>query len=784
MKALVWDGNGIEVVFPYDPNLVAAIKSVPGRRFDAVKKCWVVPLATMSANALLNFAAHHEFSVDERIAGQLKELAAKAGTDPRAIASAGTPVIAVHPKGLGAYFNYDPVLVNAIREVPGRVFDENEKVWVLPETPEAAHQIVSLVKGRGFMVLDEAADHINALTKLAEEAQAHSRAADADIDIPVNEGLSYMGFQRAGIRYASSRQNALIADEPGLGKTIQSIGVANMDESIRSVLVVCTASIKTNWKREWQKWCTKGLSVGVANTKEWPETDVVITNYDLLKSVGDKVRARPWDLLIVDEAHYVKNPKAQRTKHILGYKKEGITPIGARRKLFLTGTPILNRPDELWTLVHALAPQVFRDWRQFVTRYCGAHQDGWGTKMGEPANLDELQEKLRSSVMVRRLKKDVLSELPPKIRQIIEIEDPKLLKGERKAMGDMEQRLLDLRVQVELAKAAGEDDAYSAAVETLRDAQSKSLELIGRVRHDTAMQKVPFVVQHVQDAIENGKVILFAHHKDVIESFRRVFFEQCIVIDGSVDPEERQGLVDEFQTNPECRVAIVSIRAGREGLTMTASSHVIFAELDLTPGGMTQAEDRAHRIGQRDAVLVQHVVLSGSVDAGIAKMLVAKQETIEKALNRQTEHVVEQVEGGVVDMGPLPEVASINVSEAMASEPPTTASTTRTELQALAETITDAQAVAIHQALRVMARVCDGAAVEDSVGFNRFDTRMGHLLAAAPEISKLQAALGRKMLTKYRRQLGDEMLESMGVAPAAPAPKKRRPKKESPSCET
>jgi SWI/SNF-related matrix-associated actin-dependent regulator 1 of chromatin subfamily A len=213
-------------------------------------------------------------------------------------------------------------------------------------------------------------DGANNVTKQIEASQA----TDSDIDIPVPAGLAYFPFQKAGIAYALNRKNTLIADEMGMGKGIQAIGVINTDPSISTVLVVCPATLKLNWQNELNKWLVRKMSVGIVGN-DVPETNIVIVNFDILVKWHEVLTSRVWDLLIIDESHKVKNPKAQRTQHLLGDTKNGIEPIEAHRKLFLTGTPIVNRPLELWTLLHAIDPQgMGRNFFGYAKRYCNATQ--------------------------------------------------------------------------------------------------------------------------------------------------------------------------------------------------------------------------------------------------------------------------------------------------------------------------------------------------------------------------------------------------------------------------
>lgn len=619
------------------------------------------------------------------------------------------------------------------KEIPkeaGFRWNREGKFWFTTEETKAA------------TLANYASEEIKArLAHLIEEKKeviATSQAEDSDLDIPCNPGLAYLPYQRGGIAYAENRENVLIADEMGLGKTIQGIGICNLDPNVKNVLIICPASLKLNWQREFKKWDVKKLSVGVCNSDMFPRTDVVIINYDILKKFEYALRIRDWDVMIVDEAHYLKNPKALRTLQVIGRKDKkdptkDITPIPAKKKVFLTGTPILNRPAEAWTICNFLAPKVFSNWYAFVKRYAGAFRDRFGYNTAGATNLGELQIKLRESIMVRRLKADVLKDLPAKRRQIIEFdsEGVKEVENEKRQWANHKEKIEALKLAVELAKAESEE-IYKQAVKNLQEGMSVAFGDMARVRHETALAKVPFVIEHVEDSLEGGKVILFAHHKDVIAQFVEHFGKKCVFITGDVSIEQRQKAVDEFQNNPEVTLFVGNIKAAGVGLTLTASSHVIFAELDWVPGNMTQCEDRAHRIGQHDSVLCQHLVLAGSLDAQIANTLIEKQEIIEKALDNP--EVI------------IPEAEPVK---------PATASISREKIEKEAIEISMQEIEEIHRKLKFLSAMCDGANSVDGMGFNKIDTCIGHSLARAPRLTNKQAVLGRKLINKYRRQLAN-----------------------------
>lgn len=623
-------------------------------------------------------------------------------------------------------------------------FDGSRKVWWTKDPNVAA-----ALSPEGRAKLEEETARAAAAS---EKALAASRAVDADIDIPAPAGLSYLPYQRGGIAYAMARQNVLIGDEMGLGKTIQAIGVINADAEARSVLVICPASLKLNWARELRKWLTRPLRIVVANGNFPPAelADIVIINYDILEKHRAAIDARGWDLLVVDECHYLKNPKAKRTKAVLGFKKNRVVevePIRARRRLMMTGTPICNRPIELWPLVHSLDPQgLGANFMKFARRYCNAHRGGFGWDFTGASHLDELQIKLRAAIMVRRLKADVLTDLPPKRRQIIQIEATGALAGmvqaENAIQARHEEAIAAARAALELAKAES-DEVYAAAARRLADETQVAFTEMSAARHDLAVAKAPLVAEHVASLLEGiDKVVVMAHHLEVIDILAQ-HLPGSAIVDGRVAIEDRQKAVDRFQNDPACRVFIGGIRAAGVGLTLTAASTVVFAELDWTPGNVSQAEDRCHRLGQRNSVLIQHLVVDGSLDARMASVLVEKQAVIDAAMDKTAEPEAEQ-------------------TTAPTAEEPSTRDVRRQALRAYGEKMTDAQIEAVRAGLSMLAGMdADHARVQNAMGFNKMDGRIGHELAARAHLSRTQAALGRKLLLKYRRQLGDALADAI-----------------------
>lgn len=457
-----------------------------------------------------------------------------------------------------------------------------------------------------------------------------STATESTFEVPAPDGFEYLPYQRAAVAYALARQNTLIADEMGLGKTIEALGLVNADSETSRVLVVCPASLKLNWKRECERWLVRPLKVAIAG-KSYPEdADVVVINYELLGK-WELELSRDWDMLIADECHYVKNREAKRTKRLFA--------LQARRKLFLTGTPILNRPVEIYPIAGHLAPDEFGHFWAFAKRYCKPTRNRFGWDFSGASRLDELHERLRSTIMIRRAKADVLPNLPPKRRQVIELSSEHLaqqIAREAEAWNEHSQKLVELRMR---ARGPQTDPATAAEeLAELRKRVNVAFGELAKLRRETALAKVPLLVEHMRNSIEaSGKLVVFAHHRDVIAELAAPFGDAAVTLTGGDRVEARQAAVDRFQEDPSCSVFIGSITAAGLGLTLTAASHVVFAELDWVPAYLTQAEDRTHRIGQENSVLIQHLVLQDSLDSRMVRTLIRKQRVVDQVVDGEVQ---------------------------------------------------------------------------------------------------------------------------------------------------
>ena len=490
-----------------------------------------------------------------------------------------------------------------------------------------------------------------------------NKAFIATIQAP--EGLQYLEYQKAFVEWWDQRQSRfkslLCSDEMGVGKTIQSCALFDLISFQPSgdeprFLVVCTAGMKLVWRREIEKWCPTLSIAEVRGTKppEYiPNDNVVIINYDLVihhRNWIDRINSQTdgWNLIVCDEAHYLKNPRAKRTMAILGgnlgtrAQPNFLEPIKGN-KLFLTGTPLVNRPVELWPIIKACDPiGLGENWHTYVRKYCGAYKDRYGWNTGGASNLDELQVKLRSTIMIRRRTNEVLEQLPLIRRQAIVLPEngnSDLLRAEWDAYNAHEQVLEEL----EKARINTNSD-MRGIVRTLTDQQAVTWAELAKARKAVGIAKSKHTIEHVKNVIDSrGKVVLFAWHKDVVSALINGLKEFSPVrFTGSDSQLARQASVDSFQTDKDTKLIILNLEAGGVGITLTGSEQagfctsVVFSELDWRPSIMQQAERRVARLGADESaehILVHHVVLDGSLDATISNRLIDKQDVIDRAIN-------------------------------------------------------------------------------------------------------------------------------------------------------
>lgn len=446
-----------------------------------------------------------------------------------------------------------------------------------------------------------------------------SIATNAEIDVPRPLcGKEFFPFQKAGIAYSLAVGNTLFADEPGLGKTIQSIGVMNCKDTKRN-LIVCPASLQLNWKKEIELWSHREPKVVVYDNKASEKdlrdcTHVVVSagktsNVNHIKEI---IKLGPFDLGVFDECHFFKNPKAKRTK--FAFAANGLVSV-CKTVHAISGTPIVNRPMEIFPIVRGLKWEAINKMSQFDfgLHYCAGWKTPWGSwDFNGASNTQQLGRRLRASLMVRRKKKDVLKDLPEKQVGVVYCSSTK--EGEKvlSRMGDFD--LDDVATKVASAEFSE----------------------LSELRHALGVSKIAFVADYVRTQFEGGhrKILLFAHHKEVVKGLSEALHDfNPMTVTGQTPHEERQAAVDKFQSMPQVKVFIATIGSMNVGHTLTAASYVIFAEPDWVPGNNEQAMDRTHRIGQQNNVLVEFIVHEKSIDERVVKQVLQKMEVIKGVLD-------------------------------------------------------------------------------------------------------------------------------------------------------
>ncbi len=487
--------------------------------------------------------------------------------------------------------------------------------------------------------------------KSREVAMEKSRSAKSNFRVPMPPGLSLYPYQVVGVEYAieafKRETGCLIADEMGLGKTAQAIGVVNASPNIHKILVVVPASIIGNWVREIFRFQARKMTVGIVDGDSFPQTEWVVMSYSMAHKWRQRTQSMMWDLVVLDECQRISNPQAQMTKAIVGWrprrKNEGnvediSSGIPTKRKLAMSGTPINNRPKEFFSVISWLDPKRWpaSSYGSFAFKFCGAADSikrGQGWTDDGASNLSVLQTELRSTIMIRRLKNDVLTDLPPKTRQIFRLQ---LDRQTRIALERSEQSVSQLLERSSVAMNSSDPEQLDRLAKALETMNPMDLAAASEARRKIGIAKLGPALDHILSSLfEINKVIVFAHHKEVISGLIEGLAEyQPIAIHGSVDVKDRQALVDRFNTDQKCRVAVMSVRAGGVGFNMTSASLVVMVEADWTPGYNMQCEDRAHRIGQSENVLVHYLVADESCDASIVAAVVRKMAVLENTLNR------------------------------------------------------------------------------------------------------------------------------------------------------
>ena len=414
--------------------------------------------------------------------------------------------------------------------------------------------------------------------------------------------------QKEAIEKLAGSKRFILADDMGLGKTTSTI-IAALETGAKKILIVCPASLKINWQREIENYSDR--SVYISEGKNFSiEHDFVIVNYDILKNFYDLkdkdnslITQGNFDLIILDEAHYVSNGQAARTKLVNSFSKK------CDRVWLLTGTPMTNRPMNYFNLLSLIESPVSQNWMAYAIRYCQGYQFTAGTRkiwnVTGASNLEELRDRTSRQVL-RRLKTEVL-DLPEKIITPVYLRlKSKLYEGLMGEYYDWYNK--------------NPDESSSLTVQFSK---------LMKVRQVIAEEKIKDTIELAENILEQDKkVIIFTNFTETLNRIADHFGKQAVRLDGSTSKPQRQYAVDQFQDNDKIKVFVGNVKAAGVGITLTAAEAVIINDLSFVPGDLAQAEDRAYRYGQKNSVSVYYPIFDNSIEVIIYDMVNRKKQNI------------------------------------------------------------------------------------------------------------------------------------------------------------
>ena len=416
--------------------------------------------------------------------------------------------------------------------------------------------------------------------------------------------------QKEAIQKLCENKKMILADDMGLGKTTSTI-IAALETGSKKILIICPASLKINWQREIENYTDRPTSI--IEGKKWEDGDFVIINYDIIKNFHDeKVKKEStilnskFDLVIIDEAHYIQNKQAQRTKLINDFVSR------VDRLWLLTGTPITSRPINYYNLLNLINSPVAENWMAYVKRYCNGFQFRAGKRkvwnVSGASNLEELRDRTKPQVL-RRLKENVL-DLPDKIITPVYLR----LRSRQyeELMGDY----------YDWYDKSGEADSLTLQFTKLT-----------QVRQCIAQEKVSSTIEICENIIEQDKkVIVFTNFTKTLEMILEHFGKKAVRLDGSMSQRERQESVDKFQNDDTIKVFVGNIKAAGTGITLTSGEAVVMNDLSFLPSDHSQAEDRAYRYGQKNNVLVYYPIFDNTIEGIIYDILRKKKDIFETVM--------------------------------------------------------------------------------------------------------------------------------------------------------
>ena len=443
-----------------------------------------------------------------------------------------------------------------------------------------------------------------------------NKVKDVVIDYEKYSHRPPLEHQKEAIKSLVENKKFILADDMGLGKTTSTI-IAALETGAKKILIICPASLKINWQREIENYSNRPTSI--IEGKKWEDSDFIIINYDIIKNFHDEKKKSDsvllktkFDLVIIDEAHYIQNKQAQRTKLINDFVSN------VDRLWLLTGTPITSRPINYFNLLNLIECPVAKNWMAYVKRYCNGFQFQAGRRkiwnVSGASNLEELRDRT-APLVLRRLKENVL-DLPDKIITPVYL---RLKSKEYEALMGEYYDWYDKN---------GESDSLTLQFTKLT-----------KVRQVIAEEKVPSTIEICENIVEQGKkVIVFTNFTKTLEMILEHFGKKAVRLDGQMSQKERQMSVDRFQNEDDVMVFVGNIKAAGVGITLTAGEAVVMNDLSFLPSDHSQAEDRSYRYGQKNNVLVYYPIFDNTVEGIIYDILKKKKDIFETVMGDKVDN--------------------------------------------------------------------------------------------------------------------------------------------------
>lgn len=445
-----------------------------------------------------------------------------------------------------------------------------------------------------------------------ENADRLKKSKESNIEIKGIKG-ELLPYQKVGVEFfINSNGKAMNSDPMGSGKSLQALAYIT-HTGIQKSLVVCPAAVKYNWKNEVKKWTNlkafvidSDMSVGAIEDK-FDRYNVFVINYDILKKFFALLMTAPFEIMVLDEFHYIKNNTAMRTKLVKKLGKK------IPRVIMLSGTPFLSRPVELFNGLNLLDSKTWGDFYAYGRRYCAGHVGRWGWDDKGASNIAELQERI-SPYFIRRTKKEILPDLPQKrfINRPVEL-DKETKEKYRMAEEEFGKFLINVKKKTEK--------------EAKRAMQAEKLVKLGALRQLTSAGKVEMAKELIEEIVDSGeKVVVFSCYNDPIEKLYEHFKKKAVIVTGKIGAEERNDIVNNFQERKSIKIFFGGIKSAGVGINLTAATNVLFIDYSWTPSDHMQAIDRIHRIGSTaEHINIYQLYSKKTVDEYMYKLLEGKQ---------------------------------------------------------------------------------------------------------------------------------------------------------------